>query len=68
MAQQSSRRSARQGNKRWEVDVAWLTLCLFRRLGLASEVILRSPPPGLAAKLASSRAEAEPLSGILDSY
>jgi stearoyl-CoA desaturase (delta-9 desaturase) len=66
MAQQSSRRSARQGNKRWEVDVAWLTLCLFRRLGLATEVIL--PSPSLKAKIASRQVDAEPWSGIADRH
>jgi fatty-acid desaturase len=42
-------RSARQGHRRWEIDVAWLTLCLFRRLGLVTEIVL--PSPGLTAKI-----------------
>ena len=42
-------RSARQGHTRWEIDVAWLTLCLFQRLGLVTEVVL--PSPALTAKI-----------------
>ena len=42
-------RSARQGHKRWEIDVTWLTLCLFKRLGLVTEVVL--PSPSLTAKI-----------------
>jgi fatty-acid desaturase len=57
-------RSARQGHKRWEVDVAWLTICAFRRLGLVTEVVL--PSPSLTAKINLRQAEAEPLPCIAD--
>jgi fatty-acid desaturase len=36
--------SARQGHKWWEIDLAWLLICLFARLGLVTKVALPSPP------------------------
>ena len=35
--------SARHGHKRWEIDLAWLTICGLARLGLATKVALPSP-------------------------
>lgn len=51
-------RSARHGHSKWEIDLAWLTIRLLQRLGLAWEVALPSPnlstmrtagPPGHGA-------------------
>jgi len=40
-------RSARHGHFWWELDVAWLTIRLLERIGLARNVVM--PSPGLAA-------------------
>jgi stearoyl-CoA desaturase (delta-9 desaturase) len=39
--------SARHGHARWEIDVAWLTIRLLKRLGLAWNIA--APSPNLAA-------------------
>jgi fatty-acid desaturase len=44
-------RSARQGHKWWEIDLAWLAIRLFMWLGLVTEVAL--PSPSLAANVNS---------------
>jgi stearoyl-CoA desaturase (delta-9 desaturase) len=50
-------RSACQGHKWWEVDLAWLMIRLFERLGLATEVAL--PSPSLTASVNSRAPVAE---------
>jgi stearoyl-CoA desaturase (delta-9 desaturase) len=35
--------SARQGHRWWEIDVTWLTIRLFKRLGLVTDVVMPSP-------------------------
>jgi stearoyl-CoA desaturase (delta-9 desaturase) len=46
-------RSARHGHKWWEFDLAWLSICLLKALGLAKDVAL--PSPTLAARFGAAR-------------